>query len=72
MDTACHAHSGSEPTVLVEWHLADQPLHCLAPPRLESALKRAQIPFVLSVGIPSLEVDQELQGDLIRIGVQRP
>lgn len=51
-------------------HFADQPLHRITPPDLKSALKRTQMPGVVSIRIPRLEVDQELQRGLIRIGVQ--
>lgn len=51
-------------------HLADQSLHRLWPPDLEPALQRTQVSGVVSIGIPCLEVAQELQCGLIRIGVQ--
>jgi hypothetical protein len=51
-------------------HLADQSLHSLAAPDLESALQCAKMPVVVSVGIPCPEVYQELQRGLIGIGLQ--
>jgi hypothetical protein len=51
-------------------HFADQPLHRLTPPDLKSTLKRTQIPGIVSIRIPRLEVDQEVQRGLIGLGVQ--
>jgi hypothetical protein len=52
------------------FHVADQPLHCIAPPDLESALKRAQMPHVVPIGISGLERRQELPRRLIGVGFQ--
>ena len=58
-----HVFSGSR-------HLTDQSLDGLTPPTLEAALKRAQVPIAVAVWITALEVGQELQRGLIRIGIQ--
>jgi hypothetical protein len=45
-------------------------LHRFAPPDFQSALQRPQMPGVVSIRIPRLEVNQELQRGSIGIGVQ--
>jgi hypothetical protein len=52
------------------FHVADQPSHGVAPPDLEPALKRAQMPYMVAARVSGGERRQELPRRLIWIGLE--